>query len=817
MFMFRRSDWCNQSYSAGGTGPYTYNWGGGVNTEDRTGLIAGTYSVIITDANGCTVTVGATVTQPAVAVSGTTVVTNVACFGGATGAINLTPAGGTGPYTYNWGGGVNTEDRTGLIAGTYSVIITDANGCTVTVGATVTQPAAAVSGTTVVTNVACFGGATGAINLTPAGGTGPYTYNWGGGVNTEDRTGLIAGTYSVIITDANGCTVTVGATVTQPAAAVSGTTVVTNVACFGGATGAINLTPAGGTGPYTYNWGGGVNTEDRTGLIAGTYSVIITDANGCTVTVGATVTQPAVAVSGTTVVTNVACFGGATGAINLTPAGGTGPYTYNWGGGVNTEDRTGLIAGTYSVIITDANGCTVTVGATVTQPAAAVSGTTVVTNVACFGGATGAINLTPAGGTGPYTYNWGGGVNTEDRTGLIAGTYSVIITDANGCTVTVGATVTQPAAAVSGTTVVTNVACFGGATGAINLTPAGGTGPYTYNWGGGVNTEDRTGLIAGTYSVIITDANGCTVTVGATVTQPAVAVSGTTVVTNVACFGGATGAINLTPAGGTGPYTYNWGGGVNTEDRTGLIAGTYSVIITDANGCTVTVGATVTQPAAAVSGTTVVTNVACFGGATGAINLTPAGGTGPYTYNWGGGVNTEDRTGLIAGTYSVIITDANGCTVTVGATVTQPAAAVSGTTVVTNVACFGGATGAINLTPAGGTGPYTYNWGGGVNTEDRTGLIAGTYSVIITDANGCTVTVNATVTQLPAVSGSTVVTNVACFGGSTGAINFTPSGGTGPGIIHLIGAMEQQQKTERVLLPEHIVWSLPMPMVVWQQ
>ena len=147
------------------------------------------------------------------------------------------------------------------------------------------------------------------------------------------------------------------------------------------------------------------------------------------------------------------------------------------------------------------------------------------------------------------------------------------------------------------------------------------------------------------------------------------------------------------------------------------------MIITDANGCTVTVGATVTQPAAAVSGTTVVTNVACFGGATGAINLTPAGGTGPYTYNWGGGVNTEDRTGLIAGTYSVIITDANGCTVTVGATVTQPAAAVSGTTVVTNVACFGGATGAINLTPAGGTGPYTYNWGGGVNTEDRTGLL----------------------------------------------------------------------------------------------
>ncbi|RVT70600.1 adhesin, partial [Flavobacterium sufflavum] len=128
---------------------------------------------------------------------------------------------------------------------------------------------------------------------------------------------------------------------------------------------------------------------------------------------------------------------------------------------------------------------------------------------------------------------------------------------------------------------------------------------------------------------------------------------------------------------------------------------------------------------------------------TGAINLTPTGGTGPYTFNWGGGITTEDRTGLAAGSYSVTITDANGCTGTVsGITLTQPAAAVSGTTVVTNVACNGGTTGAINLTPTGGTGPYTFNWGGGITTEDRTGLAAGSYSVTITDANGCTGTVS---------------------------------------------------------------------------
>ncbi|HET6227856.1 MAG TPA: T9SS type A sorting domain-containing protein, partial [Bacteroidia bacterium] len=182
------------------------------------------------------------------------------------------------------------------------------------------------------------------------------------------------------------------------------------------------------------------------------------------------------------------------------------------------------------------------------------------------------------------------------------------------------------------------------------------------------------------------------------------------------------------------------------------------------------------------SGITVVTNVACNGGLTGAINLTPSGGTGPYTYNWlPSGPTTEDRTGLTAGTFSVQITDANGCTGTVNATVTQPASAVSGTTVVTNVACFGGSNGAINLTSTGGTGPYTYNWlPSGPTTEDRTGLTAATYSVEITDANGCTRTVTAIVTQPDSLMASTVHTNITCFGAADGTATVTVKGGTAP-------------------------------------
>ncbi|MDY0906408.1 MBG domain-containing protein [Pedobacter sp. CFBP9032] len=766
----------------GGAVPYSYLWSpAGGTGSTASGLSPGNYTCTIRDNESTEITRNITINQPASAVSGTTVVTNIACFSGTNGSINLTPTGGTAPYTFNWGGGITTEDRTGLAAGTYTVTITDANGCTSSVSATVTQPASGVSGTRVITNVSCFSGTNGSINLTPTGGTAPYTFNWGGGITTEDRTGLAPGTYSVTITDVNGCTGVVSATVTQPTA-ISGSTVVTNIACSGGTTGSINLTPTGGTAPYTFSWGGGITTEDRTGLAAGNYSVTITDANGCTGVVSATITQPASAVSGTTVVTNIACFSGTNGSINLTPTGGTAPYTFNWGGGITTEDRTGLAAGTYTVIITDANGCSGTVSATVTQPASGVSGTTVVTNIACLGGSNGAINLTPTGGTAPYTFNWGGGITTEDRTGLAAGTYTVTITDANGCTSSVSATVTQPASGVSGTRVITNIACFGGTNGSINLTPTGGTAPYTFNWGGGITTEDRTGLAAGTYTVIITDINGCTGVVSATINQPALAISGTTVVTNIACFGGTNGSINLTPAGGTGPYTFNWGGGITTEDRTGLATGTYTVIITDANGCTGSVSATVTQPASGVSGTRVVTNVACFGGTNGSINLTPTGGTVPYTFNWGGGITTEDRTGLAAGNYTVIITDANGCTGVVPISITAPSAIVTTASAQTNVSCFGGTNGSATVSATGGTGAFTYSWSpSGGTAATATALAAGTYTVTVTDANGCTATRTFTITAPAAiVTTASAQTNVACFGGTNGSATVLATGGTGP-------------------------------------
>ncbi|REC48741.1 hypothetical protein DRF62_19680, partial [Chryseobacterium piscium] len=355
--------------------------------------------------------------------------------------------------------------------------------------------------------------------------------------------------------------------------------------------------------------------------------------------------------------------------------------------------------------------------------------------------------------------------------------YRCVATNSSGSATSNSAILTV--VSISASTTKTNVSCNGSTNGTATVTASGGIAPYTYSWSpSGGTAATATGLAVGVYTVTVTDNLGCFTTATATITQPT-AISGTTVVTNIACNGGSTGAINLTPTGGSAPYTFNWGGGITTEDRTGLSAGTYTVTITDANGCTGTVTATVTQPTA-MSATVSQTNVSCNSGSNGTAGIVVTGGTAPYTYSWSpSGGTAATATGLLAGTYTVTVTDANACTITRTVTITQPTA-ISGTTVVTNIACNGGSTGAINLTPTGGAAPYTFNWGGGITTEDRTGLAAGTYTVTITDANGCTGTVTATVTQPTAMSATVSQTNVSCNSGSNGTAGIVVTGGTAP-------------------------------------
>jgi hypothetical protein len=585
----------------------------------------------------------------------------------------------------------------------------------------------------------------------------------------------------VTVTDANSCTKTISATITQPTD-IEPVFLTTHVTCYGGNNGAIDMSVSGGTPGYTYLWSNGSTMQDLANLTAGTYTVTVTDANSCTKAVGIIVIQPSeIMVSETHV--NVLCNGASTGSIDLTASGGTGVLTYDWshiGGSSNPQDPTGLAAGTYTVTVTDANNCSKTLSVTITQPPAIVL-TKVVTHVLCYGGNNGAIDLTVSGGVSPYTYAWSNSATTQDISSLAAGTYTVTVTDANGCTKTTSATVNEPSDPLALSETNVDVLCYGNSTGSIDLTVSGGTPAYSYNWGGGITTQDRSNLAAGTYTVTVTDANGCTKTLSASITQPPSALTASATTTNSTC-GNPNGSVDLTVSGGTSPYTYAWSNGATTQDLSNVMAGTYTVTVTDANGCTKTTSATVNNTGGPSLGETHV-NVLCYGNSTGSIDLTVTGGTSPYTYAWTGGATTQDRMNLAAGTYCVTVTDASACTAVLCVTITQPAEILLTETHV-NLLCYGTSTGSIDLTVSGGTSPYTYNWGGGVTTQDRTGLAAGTYTVTVTDANSCTKTLSATITTPPDIEPVFLTTHVTCYGGNNGAIDMSVSGGT-PGYTYL--------------------------------
>jgi hypothetical protein len=222
----------------------------------------------------------------------------------------------------------------------------------------------------------------------------------------------------------------------------------TDITCFGDSTGSATVFVIGGMPAITYSWSTGGTAATETGLPAGTHTVIISDANGCSDTLGVSIAQPSVIVTNLTV-NNAACFNGA-GSASVAPTGGLGStFTYNWTSGGTGATESGLLAGTYFVTVTDSAGCSVEDTAVVNQPADLVLAVDMVMDVTTCGGNDGGIMISVSGGAAGYTYLWNNSATTEDVAGLTAGTYSVTVTDANGCVdSTAVLTVNDPAAPV---------------------------------------------------------------------------------------------------------------------------------------------------------------------------------------------------------------------------------------------------------------------------------------------------------------------------------------------------------------------------------
>lgn len=661
--------------------------------------------------------------------------TNVTCFNQCNGTASVTASGGTAPYTYSWApSGGTGASAVNLCAMNYTCTITDNVGATVTQTFNITQPTA-VTATPSQTNLACNGVCNGSAAVVVSGGVPGYTYSWApSGGTGASATGLCANNYTCTITDANGCPITQAFAITEPIA-ISANATSTSSGCSSN-TGTATTTASGGTGAFTYSWAPtGGTAATATGLAPGSYTCTVTDANGCTSTaitvVGGTGSPSATVQSQS----DVLCNGGNTGTATVNATGGTPGYTYAWSpaGGTNATG-TGMTAGNYTCTITDAAGCTTTQSVAITEPPAitlsASSTPTGCNNV------TGTVTAIVSGGVGPYNYLWApSGGTTATVTNLAAGIYTVQITDANGCIATTSISISSiggPAVSVQSTG---NVTCFGGTdgTGTISAT---GNSPFTYAWSpSGGNAATATGLAAGTYSVTVVDANNCVTIQTLTITEPA-AVAAAPTSTPATC-GNTNGTADAVASGGVGPYTYAWSNSQTTATISNLAGGSYSVTVTDANGCTTTATVVVANTGAPVVTLQSSSNIACFGGTTGAATVNVTGGSAPYTYAWSpSGGTAASATGLSAGTYTVTVTGSDGCIQTQTVTLTQPTAiAVTGASVPEDC---GDGTGVASVTASGGTGPYTYAWSNASTNDTISNLIAGSYSVVVTDANGCT-------------------------------------------------------------------------------
>lgn len=668
-------------------------------------------------------------------------------------SAQLSGSSNTGMVNYLWTGPngftSNSQNPVVTIAGNYQLRVTDpANGCT------------SVATVAVVSNTAPPGAsATGAVRtcavpnpvITANSPTQGVTYHWiGPGLNTFQQNPAVSnnGTYFVTVTNpANGCTSTASAVVTQNTTQPTLTTTSATINCYNPSP---QISASSQTQGATFSWTGpngftsGVSSPNVS--VSGFYYVTVTNpANGCTNSVNVWVPEnfnAPIVFAGTDRVIN--CLFP---TILANPVGtSTGNFiTYSWTtwNGLILDGANTLFArfgepGSYTLKVTNTiSGCFRLDSMTVTENPPVEIQTSVQTQVTCNGAATGVARVTAQGGSGTFYYNWSSGSTAATATGLSAGVYTVTVTDSDGCSATSSVTITQPAALVV-TASATGQTMSGVNNGTATVSISGGNFPYSVLWSTGSTLLTINNLAPGQYSVTVTDVNGCAKTASATVNPLQCSITGVITPVNPTCSGSNNGSASVAVSGVPNPVSYVWSNGLQSQTISSLLAGTYTVTATGANGCTLALSTQLTAPQPVSAVETGNSPVSCLGSQNGSATLNASGGTGPYTYSWSNNSTGASISGVPAGTYTCTISDSRGCTATRSVTIGAPAALSATLSDVINPDCPDSQNGSALASVAGGVAPFTYNWSNGSSTPAQTGLGVGTYTCTITDANGCT-------------------------------------------------------------------------------
>lgn len=505
---------------------------------------------------------------------------HVSCYGYSDGSINIDFQAGTPPYTVVWNQGGTTGYIDSLSSGTYSVSVVDMYNMTFTDTLFVSQPLPLEINSNI-TDSLCNG----AIELIIIGGTSPYNFQWSNGASLQNISGIEAGNYNVTVSDNNNCILSDSFEIVFSALPLTILYEKTNVSCNSLMDGSIEIDYTSGLqDSVIVNWSNGSQLFSLSNLSAGFYQVTVTQVNyGCYDTQVIEVTEPNVLFTLPTIV-NDSCLTNP-GSITLHTEGGTLPYEYIWTTGDTLSTLINLVGGIYSVTITDSNICQFIDSYTILQPTAPFTVDLTSTNVSCHGLSDGAIDATISGGL-PDTVSiiWSNGSTTEDLYVVPAGVYEITVTqNTYQCIDTQTVEVLEPDT-MSIFLIPLNIDCFGNNSGFIYTTISGGTAPYSYMWNTGFTSNNLTYLPAGTYSLTVIDDHNCSNTKQINLTEPPL-LTATIIVTDVIGIGNSNGAIQILPSGGNSPYLYSWNTGASLPSLSNIIAGIYSLTITDANQC----------------------------------------------------------------------------------------------------------------------------------------------------------------------------------------------------------------------------------------
>ena len=807
--------------AGGGWGPYVYYWlddqgdtiprldGQGniippdlyasiFDSDTLSGLVSGAYQLHIYDSKECFVTYTLDVTEPDVALSiDIDLVESISCNGDSVGKAILYASGGmpnSNPtYTYLWENGETTTVAEALTSGYQSVVLSDDWGCEVKDSIYIPENDLIESDLTTVQDVSCYNLSDGiaSISTSQGGSSSTYTYFWSQGQQTQNVTsdvavGLLYGSYYVTTRDDLGCEVVDSLYISEPEPLSMEASELDWVDCFGDDDGEAFATATGGTLPYIFVWDNDTLIQGDTinPLTEGVHAVIVTDYKGCTASDTVLIHEPtALTIEIVDALTILPyCVGVNTASLSATASGGTLGYTYEWDDNLvlpqTTTTATDLLAGTYTITVTDYKGCTAsdTRNIDITTDTTDLLSIQVVSlyeyadsnDVSCFGYNDGGAEVSVIGGHTPYTYEWVGGssATTSSIDNLYAGTYSVLVRDVNNCMVNGFIFLAEPSALTFNTSTNTAESCLGACDGVIFIDSlAGGVTPYTalltHNITAAISSHIVSddfvilGVCSGEYTIVLTDVNDCPssvilggvdqqlITFG---TQTQAQINTVTAV-DIICHASSTGVLTVLDPNMNADYTYSWQDLNGTPLSTGITADNLSVGVyvlhadyANTSGCTTTDTLEIFE-FPEITNTVIKVDVNCFGTSTGSIAAIAAGGLPTYSYSWG---TSPIQTGSVAtnlgeGIYSLTVTDFNNCENEFSYTINQVSElvidiAVNNTYVLTASVLSGGIV------------PYTYQWNNaagiisGATSSSYTVSSNGSYYVVVTDANDCKLT-----------------------------------------------------------------------------